>query len=67
MLAAIQRGDAGVVEAACNKLAGSELAQRIARTAVDLCGADGPRAAARRSSSCGASRSRRRSVAAPPR
>ena len=40
MLAAIQRGEAGVVEAAENKLAGSELAQRIARSAVDLCGAD---------------------------
>jgi alkylation response protein AidB-like acyl-CoA dehydrogenase len=40
MLAAIQRGDAGVVEAACNKLAGSECAQRIARAAVDLCGVD---------------------------
>jgi alkylation response protein AidB-like acyl-CoA dehydrogenase len=40
MLAAIQRGDAGVVEAACNKLAGSELAQRIARAGVDLCGTD---------------------------
>ena len=40
MLAAIQRGEAGVVEAACNKLAGSELAQRIARTAVDLCGGE---------------------------
>jgi 3-oxocholest-4-en-26-oyl-CoA dehydrogenase alpha subunit len=40
MLAAIQRGDAGVVEAACNKLAGSEVAQRIARAGVDLCGTD---------------------------
>jgi alkylation response protein AidB-like acyl-CoA dehydrogenase len=40
MLAAIQRGEAGVVEAACNKLAGSELAQRIARAGVELCGAD---------------------------
>jgi alkylation response protein AidB-like acyl-CoA dehydrogenase len=40
MLAAIQRGDAGVVEAACNKLAGSECAQRIARASVDLCGVD---------------------------
>lgn len=39
MLGAIQRGDAGVVEAACNKLAGSEVSQRIARAAVDLCGA----------------------------
>ncbi len=35
MLAAIQRGEAGVVEAASNKLAGSELAQRIARAAVE--------------------------------
>ncbi len=40
MVGAIQRGDAGVVEAACNKLAGSDAAQRIARTAVDLCGVD---------------------------
>ncbi len=40
MLAAIQRGEAGVVEAASNKLAGSELAQRIARAAVELCGVD---------------------------
>ena len=40
MLSAIQRGEAGVVEAASNKLAGSELAQRIARAAVDLCGED---------------------------
>jgi alkylation response protein AidB-like acyl-CoA dehydrogenase len=40
MLGAIQRGDAGVVEAACNKLAGSEVAQHIARAAVELCGAD---------------------------
>jgi len=40
MLAAIQRGEAGVVEAACNKLAGSELAQRIARAGIDLCGSD---------------------------
>lgn len=38
MLGAIQRGEAGVVEAACNKLAGSEVTQRIARAAVDLCG-----------------------------
>ena len=38
MLSAIQRGEAGVVEAASNKLAGSELAQHIARAAVDLCG-----------------------------
>jgi alkylation response protein AidB-like acyl-CoA dehydrogenase len=40
MVGAIQRGDAGVVEAACNKLAGSEVAQHIARAMVDLCGAD---------------------------
>jgi alkylation response protein AidB-like acyl-CoA dehydrogenase len=40
MLGAIQRGDAGVVEAACNKLAGSEVAQRIARAAAELCGTD---------------------------
>lgn len=40
MVGAIQRGDAGVVEAACNKLAGSEAAQRIARAAVELCGAE---------------------------
>jgi hypothetical protein len=36
MLAAVEADRPAVVEAACNKLAGSELAQRIARTAVDL-------------------------------
>ena len=36
MLAAVEAQVPAVVEAACNKLAGSELAQRIARTAMDL-------------------------------
>ncbi len=36
MLAAVEAQRPAVVEAACNKLAGSELAQRIARTAMDL-------------------------------
>jgi alkylation response protein AidB-like acyl-CoA dehydrogenase len=38
LLQAIQRGQPSVVEAACNKLAGSEAAQRIARTAMDIGG-----------------------------
>jgi alkylation response protein AidB-like acyl-CoA dehydrogenase len=38
LLDAVQHDRPGVVEAACNKLAGSELCQRIARTAVDVCG-----------------------------
>lgn len=33
---AVQRGRAGVVEAACNKLAGTETCQRIARAALDF-------------------------------
>jgi len=36
MLAAVEAQVPAVVEAACNKLAGSELAQQIARTAMDL-------------------------------
>ena len=40
LLDAIQRGEAGVVEAAGNKLAGSEACQRIARAAVELGGAE---------------------------
>jgi alkylation response protein AidB-like acyl-CoA dehydrogenase len=36
MLSAVEGQRPAVVEAACNKLAGSELAQRIARTAMDL-------------------------------
>lgn len=36
MLAAVQEQRAAAVEAACNKLAGSELAQQIARAAMDL-------------------------------
>jgi alkylation response protein AidB-like acyl-CoA dehydrogenase len=38
LLDAVQHDRPAVVEAACNKLAGSELCQRIARTAVDVCG-----------------------------
>jgi alkylation response protein AidB-like acyl-CoA dehydrogenase len=38
MLDAVQHDRPAVVEAACNKLAGSETCQRIARAAVDLCG-----------------------------
>lgn len=40
MLEAIGAGRPAVVEAAANKLAGSELAQRIARTALELGGTD---------------------------
>lgn len=36
MLEAIQAGRSSVVEAACNKLAGSELCQKIARAAVEF-------------------------------
>lgn len=36
MVAAVEAGRPAVVEAACNKLAGSELSQRIARLAGDL-------------------------------
>jgi 3-oxocholest-4-en-26-oyl-CoA dehydrogenase alpha subunit len=38
LLDAVQHERPAVVEAACNKLAGTELCQRIARTAVDVCG-----------------------------
>jgi alkylation response protein AidB-like acyl-CoA dehydrogenase len=38
LLDAVQHERPAVVEAACNKLAGSELCQQIARAAVDLCG-----------------------------
>jgi 3-oxocholest-4-en-26-oyl-CoA dehydrogenase alpha subunit len=40
MLQAVGTGRPAVVEAAANKLAGSELAQRIARTALELDGTD---------------------------
>jgi alkylation response protein AidB-like acyl-CoA dehydrogenase len=48
LLDAIGRGDAGVVEAACNKLAGSEACQHIARVAIEL---GGPEASVRGTSS----------------
>ncbi len=38
LLDAVQHGEPGVVEAACNKLAGSEACQHIARAAVELGG-----------------------------
>lgn len=38
LLDAVQHGRPAVVEAACNKLAGSEACQRIARAAVEICG-----------------------------
>lgn len=40
MLSAVEAQRPAMVEAACNKLAGSELAQRIARTAMDLAAPD---------------------------
>lgn len=41
VLAELEAGRPAVVEAACSKLAGSELAQAIARTALDLAGPEG--------------------------
>ena len=66
MLEAVQDGRDAVVEAAANKLAGSEAAQLVARVAGDL-GARSRWSSGPTSSSCGVSRSRKRSAAGPRR